>query len=226
VIEQILPGCTSVVEAYRDSDSGALFAQEQAIVRSAVPSRRREFVTARDCAHTALSRLGVVPEPILVGERGEPCWPVGVVGSITHCDGYRACAVARTRELEAIGIDAEPHAALPAGIESAIAVCEELRWLRRRAACTPGVHWDRLLFCAKESVYKAWFPRAKRRLGFEDVVITVAPDRDTFSAELLVELPEPVRQGMGAFVGRWLVRDGYVLTAVAQLALGRADAER
>ncbi len=27
--------------------------------------------------------------PILPGERGAPGWPVGVVGSMTHCDGYR-----------------------------------------------------------------------------------------------------------------------------------------
>jgi 4'-phosphopantetheinyl transferase EntD len=53
----------------------------------------------------------------------------------------------------------------------------------------PGVHWDRLLFSAKESVYKAWFPLAKRWLGFEEAVVTVDASTETFVAQLLVSGP-------------------------------------
>jgi 4'-phosphopantetheinyl transferase EntD len=216
VIEEILPAGVEVVEAWHERPVAGLFAQERAIVAHAVEKRRREFAAARGCAHAALSRLGVAPAPILVGERGEPRWPAGVVGSITHCDGYRACAVARSRELVAIGIDAEPHAALPPGIESAIARPEEQRWLQELALLAPEVHWGRLLFSAKESTYKAWFPRAKGGLGFEDLVVTVEPDRSTFAAELLSGVTASHGPAAQVFCGRWLIRHGLVLTAVVE----------
>ena len=39
------------------------------------------------------------------------------------------------------------------------------------ASLPEGLHWDRILFCAKEATYKAWFPLTKRWLGFEDAHI-------------------------------------------------------
>ncbi|HEY3692789.1 MAG TPA: hypothetical protein VGL46_21300 [Pseudonocardiaceae bacterium] len=47
------------------------------------------------------------------GERRKPVWPPGVVGSLTHCTGYRAAAVAHRRGVLTVGIDAEPHEPLP-----------------------------------------------------------------------------------------------------------------
>jgi 4'-phosphopantetheinyl transferase EntD len=79
----------------------------------------------------------------------------------------------------------------------------------------PAVHWDRLLFSAKESVYKAWFPLAKRWLGFEDAVVTLDPSAETFAARLLVSGPLLGGRRLTGFSGRWLIRDGLVLTAIA-----------
>ena len=59
------------------------------------------------------------------GAKREPLWPAGVVGSITHCDGYRAAAVARATDLATVGIDAEPHEPLPDGVLAAIALPAE-----------------------------------------------------------------------------------------------------
>lgn len=215
MIEEILPACVSAVEALEDSRDATLFAEEELAVGRAVEKRRREFTTARVCARAALERLGFPAAPIPSGERGEPLWPAGVVGSITHCDGYRACAVARSSELLAVGIDAEPNAALPDGLIGDIARPEELPVLRGLAASSPEVHWDRLLFSAKESVYKAWFPLAKRWLGFEDAVIALDPDDGTFTARLLVEGPPLAGGSLTGFSGRWMAREGIVATAIA-----------
>jgi 4'-phosphopantetheinyl transferase EntD len=76
------------------------------------------------------------------------------------------------------------------------------------------VHWDRLLFSAKESVYKAWFPLANRWLGFEDAVLAIDPCRRSFEARLLVPGPALAGGRLTMFSGRWLVRDGLVLTAI------------
>jgi 4'-phosphopantetheinyl transferase EntD len=215
VIEAILPSTVIAVEARKDPADIVLFPAEEAAVGQAVEKRRREFTTARACVREAFAQLDLPPSAVTNGRAGEPRWPSGVVGSITHCDGYRACAIARSPDMLTIGIDAEPHAALPAGVLSDIAGTQELSWLGEQRRSVPGVHWDRLLFSAKESVYKAWFPLAKRWLGFEDAVVTVDTSTETFAARLLVSGPLLEGRRLTGFSGRWLVRDGLVLTAIA-----------
>jgi 4'-phosphopantetheinyl transferase EntD len=215
VIEAILPGAVAVAEARDDDGPTDLFPEEEAMMARAVEKRRREFATARACAHRALARLGVAPAPLAAGERGEPVWPPGIAGSITHCRGYRGCAVARTEGVAAIGIDAEPHAPLPAGLIGDVAGPEEAARLGELARGEPAVHWDRLLFSAKEAVYKAWYPLAGRWLGFEDAVLDFDPAGRTFSARLLVPGPLVAGAEITGFRGRWLVADGLVLAAIA-----------
>lgn len=214
MIEGILPSCVVAVEARDDEVTAKLFPEEELAVGRAVEKRRREFTTARVCARAALEKLGFPAVPIPTGARGEPVWPAGVVGSITHCDGYRACAVARSNEVVSVGIDAEPNAPLPDGLLGDIARHEELPWLGRLERELPEVHWDRLLFSAKESVYKVWFPLAKRWLGFEDAVVEVDPSAGTFAARLLVPGPSLTDGPLRDLPGKWMVCDGVILTAV------------
>lgn len=215
MIDQILPAAVIAVEVHEDAPEAPLFPEEQAAVRRAVGKRQREFATARACAHAALERLDLPQHAVPVGPRGEPRWPPGVVGSITHCDGYRACAVGRLADVLTIGIDAEPCAPLPDGVLDDIAGPEEKRSLHELARTLPEVSWDRLLFSAKEAVYKAWFPLAQRWLGFDDALVTIQPSQSTFSASLLVDGPVVQGQQLTEFSGRWLAAEGLVLTAVA-----------
>jgi len=215
VIETILPSAVIAVEASEDPADIVLCPAEEAAVGQAVEKRRREFTTARACVREAFSQLGLPHAAVTNGAHGEPHWPLSVVGSITHCDGYRACAIARSADIATIGIDAEPHAPLPEGVLPDIADAQELSWLSTRRREIPDMHWDRLLFSAKESVYKAWFPVAKRWLGFEDALVTVDASAQTFTARLLVPGPSVGDRRLTGFSGRWLIRDGLVLTAIA-----------
>jgi enterobactin synthetase component D / holo-[acyl-carrier protein] synthase len=214
MIEEILPPEVASAEAFDDDSSAVLFPEEEAVVSRAVAKRRGEFTTGRACARAALAKLGIPPAPILPGPRRAPQWPPGVAGSITHCDGYRAAAVALVRDVASVGVDAEPDDALPDGVLDRVSLARERAWLPGLAAAAPGVSFDRLLFCAKESVYKAWFPLTGRWLGFEQAEITIEPEAGTFSAELLE--PGPVLGGrpLTGFTGRWLARDGLLLTAI------------
>jgi 4'-phosphopantetheinyl transferase EntD len=214
MIDAILTDAVVAVEAREDATDVALFPAEESSVGQAVEKRRREFTTARACVREAFAQLGLPPAAVANGPRGEPLWPAGIVGSITHCEGYRACALARASEVLTIGIDAEPNAPLPAGVLCDIAGPRELTWLEDRRRREPRVHWDRLLFSAKESVYKAWFPLAGRWLGFEDAELTLAAETGRFTARLLVPGPSPAGRQLAGFSGRWLVRDGLVLTAI------------
>ncbi|HEY6551294.1 MAG TPA: 4'-phosphopantetheinyl transferase superfamily protein [Solirubrobacterales bacterium] len=215
MLERILPPGVAVVATREDIVDQSLFAEEERALGQAVAKRRREFTTARACARAALDQLGEPPRAIPVGSRGAPAWPGGIVGSITHCDGYRACAVARSADIATIGVDAEPNAPLPAELLGDIAFPREQAQLAALALEEPGVSWDRLLFSAKESVYKAWFPLAEAWLGFEDAALSIDRSAGTFSARLLVRGPKLAGREITGFSGRWLVRDRLVLTAIA-----------
>jgi 4'-phosphopantetheinyl transferase EntD len=221
VIEELLPDPVVAVESYGDdeTDHAPLYPEELAVVARAVDKRRREFAGVRACARRAMEKLGVPPQPVLPGERGAPRWPDGLAGSMTHCDGYRAAALVRATDLASLGIDAEPHAPLPEGVLSTVALTTEERRLAGLAARHPGVHWDRLLFSAKESVYKAWFPLTGAWLDFTeaDIEIRTAPGtarHGGFRARLLVPGPLLGGRRLGHFEGRWTVGQGLVATAV------------
>jgi 4'-phosphopantetheinyl transferase EntD len=214
VIEELLPPPVAAVEAFEDLPGAELFPEEQAVIGRAVEKRRREFTTARACARAALARLGQPPVAILPGERGAPGWPPGIVGSITHCAGYRAAAVAPAAAVLAIGLDAEPDGPLPDGVLGAVSLPAERDRLADLARSAPGPNWDRMLFCAKETVYKAWFPLTGRWLGFEEADITLDPAAGTFTARLLVAGPEVDGRELTAFEGRWLARRGLIVTAI------------
>ena len=218
MIGDILPPEVVVEEAFGDLPDVMLFPSEAAVIANAVGKRRAEFATGRACARAALVRLGLPPAPILPGLRGAPQWPSGVVGSITHCAGYRASAVARDGEIVTIGLDAEPHEKLPPGVLEAIASRGEQERVAALAAVRPDVHWDRILFCAKESVYKAWFPLTSQWLGFADAAVDIDPVNRTFTARLLVDGPVVNGALLTGFEGRWLVSDGLIGTAIAVAA--------
>ncbi|KOG29204.1 4'-phosphopantetheinyl transferase family protein [Streptomyces resistomycificus] len=222
MIEELLPATVVTVEAYSHDDLGdaRLYPEEEAVVRQAVPKRRREFAAVRGCARRAMEKLGVPPQPVLPGQRGAPRWPAGLAGSMTHCDGYCAAALVRATDLASLGIDAEPDGPLPDGVLSTVSLPAERDRLLRLAQEHPGTHWDRLLFSAKESVYKAWFPLTGQWLDFSeaDIDLFVDPGEQltgTLRAELLVPGPLVNGRRLAHFEGRWTTHRGLVATAVA-----------
>ncbi|WP_460959308.1 4'-phosphopantetheinyl transferase family protein [Parasphingorhabdus pacifica] len=216
MLEEILPGDIASAESFTDPPEATLYASEAAAVAHAVSNRRREFTTARFCARRAMRALGVPPAPLLPGERGAPNWPEGVVGSMTHCAGYRAAAAGSTSTTVTVGVDAEPHEKLPGGVLKVVSTETEHSHLAALSETVPEVRWDRLLFSCKEAVYKAWFPITGEWLGFADAELTF----DTgggFNARLNKKGPDIDGAPLIEFDGRWLVRDGLVLTAVSLL---------
>ncbi|MBL7497215.1 4'-phosphopantetheinyl transferase superfamily protein [Frankia sp. CNm7] len=241
LLGSVVPAAAVAVETFTDDLEAVLFPAEEALLARAVEKRRREFTTGRVCARRALTRLGVAPGPLLPGPQREPLWPAGIVGSITHTDGYRAAVVAWDRDLVSVGIDAEPNGPTPEGVFERVSLPSERAWADAAARRAPEVHWDRLLFCAKESVYKTWFPLARRWLGFEEAEITLTDDGTAgapgttagvpgtsadaaragtartggFSARLLVPgptLPDGTR--LTTLAGRFVVDRGLIVTAI------------
>lgn len=214
VISRLLPAAVSAREAYTDLVPDQVYPGEAAAVAHAVEKRRREFLTVRACARAAMQDLRQTPVPILPSTGGAPLWPVGLVGSMTHCTGYRAAAVARAADVVSLGIDAEPNSPLPDGVLEQAALPDDLPALVHIQRL--GVAADRLLFSAKEAVFKTWYPVTHRWLDFEDVHVELRPD-GTFTAHLMVELAYGAGRALDTLDGRWLAERNLVLTAVCLL---------
>lgn len=199
-LRQLLPNPIHVVEAVEDLEpeaNGNPFADvESEGLQHAVEQRRLEFLTTRCCAHAALEATGVPPEPLLRGTHGQPLWPNGVIGSLTHFSTragpgvpatsaapatpgarafpagvYRGAAVTRADRFALLGIDAEQLAPLPAGISAMIFTQSERRSAAVMFGAMPDLPLGRLIFSIKESFYKARYPVAGSWLDFLDAEV-------------------------------------------------------
>jgi enterobactin synthetase component D / holo-[acyl-carrier protein] synthase len=222
MLEVILPAGVESQECFGVPPGGVVFREEEQVIAHAVASRRRDFAAVRSCARVCLERLGYPPVPILPGVGGAPTWPAGIRGSMTHCAGYAAAAVGPHRPISAIGIDAEPDAPLPDGVLGLIATAAEHDHLAATQRECEGPHWDRLLFSAKEAVYKAWFPLVGGWLDHHDAEISFDAHNRTFTALLsrndLILNGRPIHQ----LHGRWIREQGILATAIVLGSRGDA----
>ncbi len=225
VLAQLVPPGVVVSEEFGTdeevlaSSALGLFPAEQAALQRRTPKRRQHSAAVRLCAHRALAELGAPCGPLLSGPTGEPVWPPGVVGSMTHCAGYRAAAVAWKREWRAIGIDAEPHRSLPPGLLESVTVASEFAQHRRlvRSVC-PEPCWDRVVFCAKEAAFKLLFPDIRRVLEFHQLRI----DLDERRREITAGFVDEERGTSGpAGKGMWVVENETIVVALVRAASWR-----
>jgi len=132
-----------------------------------------------------------------------------VVGSITHTDALCVVALARNERYLGLGIDVEPDLPLEASIVSHVCrpeeplLIEDLRGL-------DAARVARLIFSAKEAVYKCQFPLTRRFIDFQEVNVRFRANAE-FSVEVLADVPELA--GGARFVGRFAQRAGFLLTA-------------
>src|SRR4051812_37106994 len=106
MIERVLPEGVESADDAGPPRPAPLFLAEEAGVANAVPARRAEYAAVRSCARAALERLGLGAVAVPAGADRAPVWPTGVVGSMTHCESYRAAAVAPAAAWVGLGIDA------------------------------------------------------------------------------------------------------------------------
>lgn len=186
---------------------GGLLAGEEEAIEGAAQTRVEQFTAGRVCSRVALSRLGLTKStPIPRGEDRAPIWPPGFVGSISHTDSWCAAAVARASDVRSIGIDLEAASPLKPSLWRRVCTPKEREWLSELA--DPGLS-GKILFSAKESVYKCQYPITSTFLGFHAVELEI--EEGSFRAMF--------RQDVGEFrvgdviVGRYLVEEGLVASA-------------
>ena len=166
-----------------------------------------EVAAGRVCSRIALGRLGVAATtPILRGEDRAPIWPTGFIGSISHTDTWCAAAVARTEDVRSLGIDLESSTPLKETLLKRVCTPKERAWLRTLPA--PGVT-GKILFSAKEAVYKCQYPLSEQFLGFHAVEIELGDE----SFEAVFQQEAGWFKPGHVISGRYLVEEGLVAAA-------------
>lgn len=183
--------------------------EEQALLAPrATPKRVREFTLGRAAAHLALQRLlAVEPGPFLQGERGEPLWPTGVVGAISHSHDLAVAAVARQTDCAGLGLDLQgPTTVDLRRIAHKICLPAELEW----SEAYPGSTADtlKLIFSAKESVFKAL---SGERWSFHDLLLQPGTESHTLTGRLQRALPPHFPTDTEMTIG-WRTEGTYLLT--------------
>ncbi len=200
MIETILPPYTVTVEATEEMWDEPLLHEELPFVQKAVPKRRRDFQAGRTCARRALGIIGVENAAIPVGERRQPIWPSGYTGSITHTKGYCAATVAKLTDCQNIGIDAELNTPLNSQVVPTILrKTEQMHIHDLEKTHNSHLNLDKVIFSAKESIYKAFFPMYEVYLGFLEAELTLDLENMSFSARIHQKKKDIRRSYNGSF---------------------------
>ena len=193
-----------------------LLPEERGYIEQAVPKRAREFAAGRLCARAALAQFGFAVAPIHVNSDGSPRWPAGMVGSITHTEGFFGAAVAEQQHFLALGLDAEIISRVIPDVWTQICTPAELVWVdslaereKARAAA--------MIFAAKEAVYKCFYSMNSEWLDFHDV--TIVPEQrnlegTSYTIRALRRL-QLLDRDLQRFEGRFLFQDHIVLVGSA-----------
>lgn len=192
-------------------ESLPLHPAEAALARRMGAPRRREFALGRACARRALAELGIHDQPLLRGEDRAPRWPVGIVGSLTHTEGFCAAAVARRDGLQGLGLDAECERLSLRAAQRVLAPAERAQL--GRLPSPPACGFETLAFSAKESVFKALYPLSGMRLGFRDAVLEFDPGARSFQVRLRPGRESALPAG-ACLEGRYLISEPWVVTSV------------
>ena len=182
-------------------------------LQNAVLKRRAEFLAGRYVACVALEFLDIKPFTIYIGKYRQPVWPPGIVGSISHSNTHAVSIVSSS--LCYVGVDIEPLLVYEQATEisNSIASVEEYRRLSDK-----GISFQFavvLLFSAKESLFKAIFPKVGRYLDFfSSELIDIDTEKNKLKLKLNKELQ--VETGFNHYFECYFftVDSDYVLTLV------------
>ena len=167
-------------------DETKIFEQEwQLLSPKAVNKRKYQFFLGRLAAHKAMEQLNIKPSPVLKGNDNEPVWPPGLTGSITHTKNTAIAAVAKKKDnISGVGVDIEKITRkISWGIIDKICLPSEKVWVEQISQKSNIRLF--MIFSAKETVYKTFFPIYKTFFGFHEVFLTWNEQKQSFDGKLL-----------------------------------------
>lgn len=182
---------------------------------ASVEKRQSEFLAGRYAAQLALIKLGIVQFDVNIGPQRNPIWPTEIMGSISHTTDRAICTVMRGGDTDYLGIDIENWLSdeLAQEIKNSIISSEEEALLL--ALSLPFAQALTIAFSAKESLYKALYPKVNQFFGFESAkILKIDASSKTFSLALSTDLPGKMyRQGQ-VFTGSLIINSKSVQTVI------------
>jgi 4'-phosphopantetheinyl transferase EntD len=173
----------------------------------ATSARQREFTRGRACASRVLHELGVPAQPVARGTEGEPIWPAGVVGSISHAEGLCVAVGALASAVGAIGVDVDVDRVESSAFARRICKEPELSAIRRLGA--PVEALAPVVFSAKEASYKLQFPLTRDASAWGRIEVLLSADTFTVRFDGIEGLA-----GRGLLRGRWRRALGFVWAGI------------
>ncbi len=162
----IAPGSVRIgCRVIRDADETHLLPEEARSLPARQPAMRCASGAARWIAHGLLAEFCVNDTAVLRAPSGAPVWPEGITGSLAHDNEMAVAAIAPVGRIASLGIDVEPALALPDDILALVATRAD------RTDAADRHLAGRILFSAKEAVYKAVYPLDREILGYEDIAV-------------------------------------------------------
>ncbi|MEJ2621340.1 MAG: 4'-phosphopantetheinyl transferase superfamily protein [Candidatus Thiodiazotropha sp.] len=205
-LTELFPSSAVVVKAEPAMWTTRLCNEEERLIETAVKKRQQEFRAGRNAAHQALDKLSAPWEPLMRDEKRQPLWPAGFLGSISHCRGECVAVCAKAGDLVSLGIDVEPLEPLPKGVDQYIHTPQDQATMNADSSLP-----EKLIFSAKESIYKCYFPLIGEHFGFQSVSLSIDPDKRRFdftpSADNTTLFPEDLK-----FHGRYMATRSHLYT--------------
>lgn len=180
-------------------DESALRPEEAVHFQNAIPKVRRQSGAARIVARQLLTRLNYPELAIAKTGFGAPVWPAGVTGSLAHQEQVAVAAVARSADFLALGVDIEAAEELPGDLVEVIATASE------SSVYPQDLLRSRILFSAKEAVFKALYPLDRRFLDFHDIEVDL--ERQMARVNYGRDVPVKVSTGSHVFALAFLKPD-------------------
>jgi 4'-phosphopantetheinyl transferase EntD len=177
-----LPGVAVGHRLISPGDEHALLKEEVPALAASVVKVRRASGAARIVARQLLTQLGYANCALPKGPAGAPVWPAGIVGSLAHDSRVAVAAVGMRADVGALGIDVEPAECLPSELLDLVVTPQE------RLNLGDDVYRGRLLFVAKEAVYKAIHPLDQTFLEHHDVEVNLSERKAVVRGGRVVEL--------------------------------------
>lgn len=166
---------------FEPGDEAQLWPEEAMSLRSSRSDLRQASGAARVLARQLLARLGAPCSALIKDDDGVPLWPPGFVGSLAHDSTHALAAVAREQDVWALGVDLEPDRPMAPELIELIATPAERARYDEDFLRGPG------LFVVKEAVFKAFFPRERRFLDYQDIEIDLDAGRARIPSGALAE---------------------------------------
>ncbi len=135
-----------------------------------VEKRQADYLAGRLCADFCLRDLGYHQFDLATHAERFPVWPAGVVGSLSHNSEFAVACTCYERNTNLLGLDIERVLERSEeDIESLskyVLTPPELNYLHSVDTLSFGAILT-LVFSAKESIYKAFYPKLRRFFDFD-----------------------------------------------------------